>query len=776
MSATRSGYAPIGRFFLLVIVGFIMASTYQNTYALSPTLAESKENIDAATVLYQKNITKVAPQDTAFYETMSRKTTALLIKRFATNILDAQEKQPTCTFSDISNIAPVDQQDIIDSCKLWLFKWSAGIFSPDTQLTRGQLVIVVARLISRDSSLEKDAAYDYLLHLGIVTVDDRNSHETPALRKDLYIMLHRIITTISQISAFGQFTNNFAVGNTTSTSTTPSINTATQVLKVIAYKKDSMFGNYVAQQLWSAVMITNNKLITNAHVVLGDDDELLEHYEVCKTESNTTKPLCFRTATVDYYDSDRDLALLSIQPWAGSLPKPVTLATSIAKNGDSIDVRGYPGIGWNTITFTKWVISGIEKDKYKSDVKIDHGNSGGGAFNKKWELVGIPNSAQEDTDTLAYIIPASTVKEFLAKEWEIIENENTMIDTAFVTYMHDVQKQKNSTSITTPYFTLPSIWDFSLDSYSLDSSRGLYNATLSSQDNNINILLSTNTTNKDEPVINEEKNTKDMNKYCTDAATGTTTFNGTTWDYLKCNKMFADSSSLYAYNTAINSWVSITAALISNTNNQKSITTAENLIKTITTTTATRPSYSMYDVWWIVTLPPRDNLFISYSIDDAWDISLDSKLVYTTEKEHTNIYIYAWEIPKNRFTIMNKDSFNTRFSESNSYLDEYYDSTLSGSLVKTSQNHIFYIIGRKDKAEDVSTGNQPERRIELDTTILYNNKVYSISINFSYNWPQDTQRDQDILSLIDQIKINGTMAFTDIWWTPIPLSQITIKP
>ncbi len=118
MSTTRSGYAPISRFFLLATVGIIMTSTYQNTYGLSPTVSESKENIDAATVLYQKNITKVTPQDTAFYETMSRKTTALLIKRFATNILDAQEKQPTCIFNDISNIAAADQQDIIDSCKL----------------------------------------------------------------------------------------------------------------------------------------------------------------------------------------------------------------------------------------------------------------------------------------------------------------------------------------------------------------------------------------------------------------------------------------------------------------------------------------------------------------------------------------------------------------------------------------------------------------------------------------------------------------------------------
>jgi len=49
-------------------------------------------------------------------------------------------------------------------------------------------------------------------------------------------------------------------------------------------------------------------------------------------------------------------------------------------------------------------------------VKIDHGNSGGGAFNKKGELIGIPNSAQVDTDTLAYIIPYDSVKAFLGKQ------------------------------------------------------------------------------------------------------------------------------------------------------------------------------------------------------------------------------------------------------------------------------------------------------------------------------------------------------------------------
>lgn len=104
---------------------------------------------------------------------------------------------------------------------------------------------MIARLIARNATMEKNEAYDYLLHLGIVTVDDRATSETAALRKDLYIMLHRIIVTMSQISAFSQFTNNFAVGNTNATSTVSVQNPETQVLKIIAYRKNSVFGNYV---------------------------------------------------------------------------------------------------------------------------------------------------------------------------------------------------------------------------------------------------------------------------------------------------------------------------------------------------------------------------------------------------------------------------------------------------------------------------------------------------------------------------------------------------
>ena len=41
-------------------------------------------------------------------------------------------------------------------------------------MTRGQVIIVVARMLSEDSSLQLDAAYNYLLTNRIITVDDRN--------------------------------------------------------------------------------------------------------------------------------------------------------------------------------------------------------------------------------------------------------------------------------------------------------------------------------------------------------------------------------------------------------------------------------------------------------------------------------------------------------------------------------------------------------------------------------------------------------------------------
>lgn len=742
-------------------------------HAASPTLTESKENIDAATVLFQKGITKVSPQDTAFYETMTRKNAAMLIARFATNILNTQQQDKICTFSDISTLAQVDQNDLISACKLGLFKWSAGSFFPENELTRGQLITVIARLIARNATMEKNEAYDYLLHLGIVTVDDRATSETAALRKDLYIMLHRIIVTMSQISAFSQFTNNFAVGNTNATSTVSVQNPEMQVLKIIAYRKNSVFGNYVWEQLWSAVMIAPNKIITNAHVVLDENDELLQHYEICKTETSNKKPICIRTATVDYYDSDRDLAILTIQPWQWTLPKPVTLATITPRNGDTIDVRGYPGIWGNSITFTKGVISGIEKDKYKSDVKIDHGNSWGWAFNKKWELVGVPNSAQEDTDTLAYIIPYDTVKAFLNKEWEITMNNDTKVDTNFASYISDVQKQKIATSITTPLFTLPSIWSFSFDDYSFDSAHGLYAASLSSQDSTTTINIQTvQFTDPKVQNAGDEKAIKTLSEYCSTFNTGTTTIDNHTWEYIECEWLFGGKNMFHSIDTSISSGAGIEVTMQSESSNKKVKEEATSIIEKISLNKSINNKPISYSINSILTLPTVANFALWYTMNAWWDIDITGMLWYGWAND-TKVDINVREISSKEFWIYNKiNTFSEHFS--NDRMNDYYDITLTGSTVTTTQGATIYLAWTKDKAEDIKEWDTVERTLKANTIILYNNKIYNISLSFNYEWDQNTQKDTDILAFIDKLMISGKVAFDKLWDTPKPLSQITI--
>ncbi|MEI7477985.1 MAG: trypsin-like peptidase domain-containing protein [bacterium] len=60
-------------------------------------------------------------------------------------------------------------------------------------------------------------------------------------------------------------------------------------------------------------MIAKDKIITNAHVVLDDNDNLINNYEICRTISSQSKPVCFTTAQVLYYDKTADLAILKLQ-------------------------------------------------------------------------------------------------------------------------------------------------------------------------------------------------------------------------------------------------------------------------------------------------------------------------------------------------------------------------------------------------------------------------------------------------------------------------------
>ena len=63
--------------------------------------------------------------------------------------------------------------------------------------------------------------------------------------------------------------------------------------------------------------------------------------------------------------------------------------------GDDIFILGYPGIGGNTLTLTRGVVSGFTDDNsyIKTDAEINSGNSGGIALNCKFEIIGITTAA-----------------------------------------------------------------------------------------------------------------------------------------------------------------------------------------------------------------------------------------------------------------------------------------------------------------------------------------------------------------------------------------------
>ncbi len=56
---------------------------------------------------------------TSFYETLSRKNAALLLKRFATEVMQKQpESSEGCAFSDLGSLNTDDRVEIIEACAL----------------------------------------------------------------------------------------------------------------------------------------------------------------------------------------------------------------------------------------------------------------------------------------------------------------------------------------------------------------------------------------------------------------------------------------------------------------------------------------------------------------------------------------------------------------------------------------------------------------------------------------------------------------------------------
>ena len=166
------------------------------------------------------------------------------------------------------------------------------------------------------------------------------------------------------------------------------------------------------QYIGSAVLIDDNRLITNAHVI----SQALR-IDVRLGDSNR-----WYKAVVDNVSDASDLALLVVEDksfYRGS--KPVDFGNDVAL-GSQMTVVGFP-IGGDSVSITEGILSrtevttyahsGIQNLTYQLDAAINSGNSGGPVFHNG-KLVAISTQSLKESDNIGYGIPVSVINQFIA--------------------------------------------------------------------------------------------------------------------------------------------------------------------------------------------------------------------------------------------------------------------------------------------------------------------------------------------------------------------------
>lgn len=372
--------------------------------SISATFAD--EARDAAQALREKNIISQNPDKVAYEQPIQRREAAVVMKRYAVSEWKAMT-QSCSLWGDTTTLS--EKNELLESCKVWLFK-QASKFYPYQNFTRGQLIMVLARFLNNNPTMELDASYDDLLARRVITVDDRALSTRNAMRSEVYLMLYRLKNPPSAVFQ--------------------------QVLKLYAYETDSVFGTIEYNWYGSAVLVAKNKILTNAHVVLDEDGNPLKHFEYCVSQSSTVKPVCGTAAKLLYYDQEIDLALLELEKDLSIAPVQLSTTSQLAI-WDKITVYGYPANGGGTVTMTQGVIGGFSEPFYKIDANLDGWNSGGWGFDSAGKLVGIPTFVSEWYTTLGYIVPINKVRDFLAKRGNIKEVSH-QVNTQFKEYITKV--------------------------------------------------------------------------------------------------------------------------------------------------------------------------------------------------------------------------------------------------------------------------------------------------------------------------------------------------
>lgn len=164
------------------------------------------------------------------------------------------------------------------------------------------------------------------------------------------------------------------------------------------------------------VMNDTGLILTNHHVVAGEasnglmNESALALIAISPDDLRGESVLKYFGEVVKI-DPELDLALIQINALLDdpNAPLPANLGLTPIPRGDSdslmiadtINIFGYPGIGGNTPTLTRGLVSGfLDEDRngiyewIKTDAVLSSGNSGGLATNDQGEFVGVPTAGR----------------------------------------------------------------------------------------------------------------------------------------------------------------------------------------------------------------------------------------------------------------------------------------------------------------------------------------------------------------------------------------------
>ncbi len=207
-------------------------------------------------------------------------------------------------------------------------------------------------------------------------------------------------------------------------------------IEVIAAVKDSVveitteyqitgFFQYVASGAGSGVIISEDGyVITNNHVIYSSENmKIADSITVRLTDGTEYE------AKVVGRDSDEDIAVLKLDPKGAKLTAAVFGDSDKLAQGEEVIAIGNP-LGELGGSVTNGIISALDRELtidgstmtlLQTNTAVNPGNSGGGLFNMKGELVGIVNakSSGSDIEGLGFAIPANNAHDIAV---QLIEN------------------------------------------------------------------------------------------------------------------------------------------------------------------------------------------------------------------------------------------------------------------------------------------------------------------------------------------------------------------